>query len=148
MLSGEAVNTNLIVFGLTKPWLTPMIYWSRGQHAIHYTGEVVIYIYIYRITSSLCMWYRLTVVYNTYNAGLSIKGGTRYFSPPKMVFGTSWFWKCVVSDIHENCSNFNKKVPPVNSEVLVHWTNIESPDNDYYISWSTCFRYKKLLTKI
>jgi hypothetical protein len=55
------------------------------------------------------MWYRLTVVYNTYNAGLSIKGGTRYFSPPKMVFGTSWFWKCVVSDIHENCSNFNKK---------------------------------------
>jgi hypothetical protein len=24
-------------------------------------------------------------------AGLSIRGGTRYFYPPKMVFGTSWF---------------------------------------------------------
>jgi hypothetical protein len=36
--------------------------------------------------------------------------------------------KSVVLDIHENCSNFNKKVSTVNSEVLaVHLKNIESP---------------------
>ena len=36
--------------------------------------------------------------------------------------------KSVVSDIHENCSHFNKKVPPVNGgEVLVDLKNIESP---------------------
>jgi len=38
--------------------------------------------------------------------------------------------KTVVQDIHEKCSNFNKKVPLVNSEVLVHLKNIESPDNN------------------
>jgi len=27
----------------------------------------------------------------THQAGLSIRGGTRYFYPPKMVFGTPWF---------------------------------------------------------
>jgi hypothetical protein len=26
-----------------------------------------------------------------YSPGLSIRGGTRYFYPPKMVFGTFWF---------------------------------------------------------
>jgi len=36
--------------------------------------------------------------------------------------------KSVVLDIHENCSDFNKKVPTVNSEVLVvHLKNTESP---------------------
>jgi hypothetical protein len=33
----------------------------------------------------------------------------------------------VVQDIPENCSNFNKKIPPVNSEVLVDLNNIKSP---------------------
>ena len=36
--------------------------------------------------------------------------------------------------MHENCSNFNsKKVPPMNSEVLVDMYNIESPD--YYSNY-------------
>jgi len=44
--------------------------------------------------------------------GLSIRGGTRYFYLPKMVFGTFFvppdFKECCI-DIHENCSNFDKK---------------------------------------
>jgi len=31
-------------------------------------------------------------------------------------------------DIHENCSKFNKRIPPANSEVLVDLKNIENPD--------------------
>ena len=34
MLSGKARNTNLIVFGLTKPGLEPTFYHSWGEHAI------------------------------------------------------------------------------------------------------------------
>ena len=36
MLSGEATNTNFIVFGLTRPGLEPMIYRTREEHAYHY----------------------------------------------------------------------------------------------------------------
>jgi len=41
VLSGEATNTNLIVFGLTRPGLESMIYRIRGEHANHYTTDVV-----------------------------------------------------------------------------------------------------------
>jgi hypothetical protein len=37
MLSGEATNTNFIVFGLTRSGLEPTIYCTRGEHANHYT---------------------------------------------------------------------------------------------------------------
>jgi hypothetical protein len=33
MLSGEATNTNFIVFGLTRPSLEPTIYRTRGECA-------------------------------------------------------------------------------------------------------------------
>jgi hypothetical protein len=41
MLSGEAANTNFIVFGLTRPGLEPTIYCTRGEHAKHYTTDSV-----------------------------------------------------------------------------------------------------------
>jgi hypothetical protein len=41
MLSGEATNTNFIVFILTRSRLEPTIYHTRGQHANHYTTDVV-----------------------------------------------------------------------------------------------------------
>jgi hypothetical protein len=41
MLSGEATNTNCIVFGLTRPGLKPTIYRTRGQHANHYATDAV-----------------------------------------------------------------------------------------------------------
>ena len=41
MLSGEATNTNSIVLGLTLTWLKPTIYCTRGEHANHYTTDVV-----------------------------------------------------------------------------------------------------------
>ena len=41
MLSGEAANTNLIVFGLTRPGLEPTIYRTRSEHAIHYATDAV-----------------------------------------------------------------------------------------------------------
>jgi hypothetical protein len=48
-------------------------------------------------------------------------------------------FKKFVLDIHKNCSNFNKKVPSVNSEILFDLKNIESPDtqNMYmYLYWN------------
>ena len=42
MLSGEAKNTNFIVFGLTQFGLEPTIYHTLSEYANHYTTEVVI----------------------------------------------------------------------------------------------------------
>jgi hypothetical protein len=36
-MSGEATDTNCIVFGLTRSGLEHTIYHIRGEHAIHYT---------------------------------------------------------------------------------------------------------------
>jgi hypothetical protein len=41
MLSGDATNINFIVFGLTLMGLKPMIYHTLGEHANHYTIDVV-----------------------------------------------------------------------------------------------------------
>jgi hypothetical protein len=40
-LSGEATNTNFIVFGLNRPGLEPTIYHTRGKHANHYATDAV-----------------------------------------------------------------------------------------------------------
>jgi hypothetical protein len=42
MLNGEATNTNLIVFGLTRPGLEPMIYHTRGKHAKRYNTNALV----------------------------------------------------------------------------------------------------------
>jgi hypothetical protein len=39
MLSGEATNTNFIVFGLTQPGLEPTIYRIWGESTNHYTPD-------------------------------------------------------------------------------------------------------------
>jgi hypothetical protein len=39
MLSGEATNTNLTVFGLTRWRWKPRIYSTRGEHSNHYTTD-------------------------------------------------------------------------------------------------------------
>jgi len=41
VLSGEATNTNFIVFGLTRPGLERTIYRTRGEHANNYTTDKV-----------------------------------------------------------------------------------------------------------
>ena len=41
VLSGEATNTNFIVFGSTRPGLEPTIYRTRGEHANHYATDAV-----------------------------------------------------------------------------------------------------------
>jgi hypothetical protein len=46
MLSGEATNTNFIVFGLTRSGLEPTIYRTRGEHANHCTTDAVV---LYRV---------------------------------------------------------------------------------------------------
>ena len=40
-LSGEAKNTNFIVFGLTRSEFEATIYHTRGEHANHYTINAV-----------------------------------------------------------------------------------------------------------
>ena len=42
MLSGEAINANFIVFGLTRAGLEPTNYRTQGEHANHYTTEAVL----------------------------------------------------------------------------------------------------------
>ena len=41
MISGEASNTNIIEFGLTRMGLEPIIYRTRVEHTNHYTTDVV-----------------------------------------------------------------------------------------------------------
>ena len=41
MLSGEATNTIVIVFGLTRPGLESKIYSTRGENANHYATIAV-----------------------------------------------------------------------------------------------------------
>ena len=41
VLSGEAINTNLKVFGLTRSRLEPTIYCTQGEYANHYTTDEV-----------------------------------------------------------------------------------------------------------
>ena len=41
VLSGAAVNTNFIVFGLTQPGLERMIYQTQNNHTNHYTTDVI-----------------------------------------------------------------------------------------------------------
>jgi hypothetical protein len=41
MLSGQAVNDNFIVFGLTRAGLKPTIYHTQGEHANHYATDAV-----------------------------------------------------------------------------------------------------------
>jgi hypothetical protein len=48
VLSGEESNTNSIVYGLTRLGLKPYIYHTQGEHANHYTTDVVEHFYIYR----------------------------------------------------------------------------------------------------
>ena len=43
MLSGEATNTNFIVFGLTQSGLEPTIYRTHGEHANQYSTDAVLY---------------------------------------------------------------------------------------------------------
>jgi hypothetical protein len=41
VLSGEATNTDFIVFGLIRLGLKPTIYHTQGEHANHYTTDAV-----------------------------------------------------------------------------------------------------------
>jgi hypothetical protein len=42
VLGEEAANINFIVCGLIRAGFGPMIYQIRGEHANHYTADVVI----------------------------------------------------------------------------------------------------------
>jgi hypothetical protein len=37
----EAINTNFIIFGLTRSVLEPTIFCTRGEYANHYTTDTV-----------------------------------------------------------------------------------------------------------
>jgi hypothetical protein len=41
---GEAANINSIIFSMIQQVLKPMIYHTRGEHANHYTSDVMSHI--------------------------------------------------------------------------------------------------------
>jgi hypothetical protein len=45
MLGGEAENTNVILFGFTKPELKLMIYCTQGKHVDHNSTNAVPKVY-------------------------------------------------------------------------------------------------------
>ena len=49
MLSGEATNTDFIVFGLNRPGLEPTIYRTGGEKATHYTTGAAVLQYIVKL---------------------------------------------------------------------------------------------------
>ena len=49
MLSGEATNTNFIIFGLNRPGLEPTISRTRGEHTNQYATDAV-----YRFDNTIC----------------------------------------------------------------------------------------------
>ena len=52
MLSGEATNTNFIVFGLTRPGLEPTIYYTRDEHTNHYATDAFTSVGIFDLQSN------------------------------------------------------------------------------------------------
>jgi hypothetical protein len=42
VLKEEAKNINFIVFGLTRSGIEATIYYTRGEHANHYTNNAVL----------------------------------------------------------------------------------------------------------
>ena len=50
-----------------------------------------------------------------------------------MVFGTSWFYRVLYKIYLKIVQILIKKVPPVNSEVVVDLKNIESPEFSWFI---------------
>ena len=59
MLSGEAINTIFLVFGLTRPELEIPIYRTRGEHANHYATDAV----VHGIDSLLMMQSFICIIY-------------------------------------------------------------------------------------
>jgi hypothetical protein len=41
-IGNYATNTNLVIFGLTRPGLEPTIYRTRGEHGNHYVTDAVL----------------------------------------------------------------------------------------------------------
>jgi hypothetical protein len=59
VLSGEAINTIFLVFGLTRPELEITIYCTRGEHSNHYATDAV----VYGIDSFLMMQSLICIIY-------------------------------------------------------------------------------------
>ena len=58
VLSGEAINTNFIVFSLTQPGPEHTIYLTRGEHANQYAIDAVKILGFRRILQSLPPTYK------------------------------------------------------------------------------------------
>ena len=47
--------TNFIVFGLTRSGIEPTIYCTRGEHAYHYTTDMVLF-FLDALNNFECIW--------------------------------------------------------------------------------------------
>jgi cytochrome c oxidase subunit IV len=70
-VSGEATNTNCIVFGLTRPGLEPTIYQTRGEHANHCLS--IFFWTLYYISSDL----RILVTFGNFKLVMAWSGCLR-----------------------------------------------------------------------
>ena len=71
--SGEATNTNFLVFGLTWSGFEPTIYRIQGKHASHFTTNVVSHTHISSLyTHILMIYYMLVHVFYNYSTSLSV----------------------------------------------------------------------------
>jgi hypothetical protein len=53
VISGEATNTNFIVFGLTRTGLEPTIYRTRDDQANHYATDAVLDFIVFLLTCGI-----------------------------------------------------------------------------------------------
>ena len=53
VISGEATNTNVIVFGLTRTGLEPTIYRTRDDKANHYATDAVLDFIVFLLTCGI-----------------------------------------------------------------------------------------------
>jgi hypothetical protein len=60
---GEATNTNLIFFCLTRPQFVPTIYRTRGEHANHYATDAVPYFYFFFICYRMQLDYWIIAIF-------------------------------------------------------------------------------------
>ena len=90
LLIGEATNTNVKVFDMTRSGLEPTIYHTRGEHANHYTTDVVGSLWD---SNTLKLWQWMKIIL-TILCGCNwlIRFMTVHIIQLKKIYQNEWMW--------------------------------------------------------